>query len=764
MENSEWSKYKAIIKKVDVKENLISEKKKSLPERITKKAFEKVDFNSEEIISNPLKSSLFDNYDLVKIIDYTETVSLYLIKDIVKDELFILKKILKDTIDELYEKVINDEKEKKKDCLKIENDGDSSDIINFFIDDEYFYLLFKYKENKNIEEIKTYPSIGKILNNRYMVLKGISCKSSALVYLVWDLSLKKYWALKEIKSEDYSGEEEIKRNFKAQAKNLTSLKHPNLPEIFDFFVEEKKLYLVMEYLTGKNIQELIIEVKDNYFAESQVMPWAITLCDVLNYLHNLPEPFIFNDLKPDNIIITDKGELKLIDFGIGRIFGKEKDRARYVQLSEGYTSQEQWFGKADLRNDIYSLGVTLYHIFSGIHPREIAPHFPPLEQFNPSVSPALNKIIMKSLHPEAKKRYQSVEKIKKELIKLYNTKKIQNYIKKAKEWENKGNFMKASLEYTKALELEENYNILIAIAKSYEKIGLNEAALEHYNKILKYKIPEKLRRTILAKLHIINKKMEGENFSDRKSHIYDTIPIDINDEYIKIEEDIKAKLICYRQGKGGKSVPIYKDLTSIGRARTNDLSLGYDHQVSSRHAQIICEYNNFFIEDLGSTNNTYVNGFEINSRTELNSNDKIQIGSTVLIFAKKATGVRDEEKAAISPGSPSDPAKLIYYKYGRRKISVPLNKDLIKIGRARNNDIALEYDLEVSAVHAQIIREGNNYFIEDLKSTNSTYINDVKINEKTKLMNNDIVKIGYVNFTFLSPHSKYSKPLLKFLF
>lgn len=233
-----------------------------------------------------------------------------------------------------------------------------------------------------------------------------------------------------------------------------------------------------------------------------------------------------------------------------------------------------------------------------------------------------------------------------------------------------------------------------------------------------------------------------------------------------------AELIYERQGKGKVTVPLNKDCMNIGRDRGNDLLLDYDTQVSSKHARILSEGKKFFIEDLGSTNKTFVNNVQVNARTELTHNSQVKIGNTLFTFlnppeqdgtvmvnsAFPSTVPQLIPPTMFSVNSPTVPqsiksiplnVELTYERQGKGKISVPLNKEVIKIGRSPDSDILLDFDSQVSTKHAQISSSEKKFFIEDLGSTNKTFINDIEISVKTQLKTGDRIKIGSTIFTFI---------------
>ena len=144
------------------------------------------------------------------------------------------------------------------------------------------------------------------------------------------------------------------------------------------------------------------------FSEEMVVEWAKTLCDVYIYLHeHKPNPIIYRDMKPSNLMKTPEGTVKLIDFGIAREYKVDAKSDTLLLGTKGYAAPEQeGLAQTDERSDIYSLGVTLYHLLTGISPRE-ALGFKPLRQIDPQFSEGLEIIIRKCVMPDPKDRYQS---------------------------------------------------------------------------------------------------------------------------------------------------------------------------------------------------------------------------------------------------------------------------------------------------------------------------------------------------------------------
>ncbi len=261
--------------------------------------------------------------------------------------------------------------------------------------------------------------IGKTLQNRYQVIEKISTGGFSMIYKVKDLNLGKYLVLKEMKNIK-ENKDKVKEFFKREASILRDLKHENIPTVIDYFIIEDKPYLVMEYIEGKTLMEILKE-KGKPFHEKEILDWAIELCDVLNYLHYRNEPVVFKDLNPNNIILSSKRKIVLIDFGISRIF--KPDEEQTICYTPGYEAPEQSDkadGKATPLSDIYSLGATLHHLLSGKPPKDIRKNniFPPVQEYNSLVSSDINNIISKALQPEPENRYKSIREMKDDLNKL----------------------------------------------------------------------------------------------------------------------------------------------------------------------------------------------------------------------------------------------------------------------------------------------------------------------------------------------------------
>jgi len=259
---------------------------------------------------------------------------------------------------------------------------------------------------------------GAILQNRYEIVKVLGVGGMGAVYLTRDLrfsGVTRMCAIKEMISS--TPDPQVRRlavqSFEREANLLVQLNHIGIPSISDFFTESVRSYLVMEYVEGQNLEDLL-ESTEGMLDEKTVLSWAIQICDVLVYLHTQEPPVVFRDLKPSNIMLRQQSnKVALIDFGIAKVF--EAGQKGTMIGTEGYSPPEQYKGIADPRGDIYALGATLHHLLTKRDPRLEPPftfHEEPPRLLNPNLSEETNNVIMKTLEYEPDKRYQSAQEMK----------------------------------------------------------------------------------------------------------------------------------------------------------------------------------------------------------------------------------------------------------------------------------------------------------------------------------------------------------------
>jgi serine/threonine protein kinase len=259
---------------------------------------------------------------------------------------------------------------------------------------------------------------GAKVHERYTVERVLGRGGMSVVYLVSDLRLPgSLWALKEMGAHlpaDLAAV--VMTQFRTEAAILSHLSHSRLPSVIDFFDSGGKSYLILEYLQGQTLAALQAE-SPTPFSQERVQKWAFELCDVLQYLHSQNPPVIFRDIKPDNIIVDSEDHLKLIDFGIARLFAPGKAQDTIVIGTPGFAAPEQYGrGQTDERSDIYSLGATLYCLATGRNPQERPFSFSIPSSINPAVTPRIDTVIMTCLDLDPMRRYQSIEAVRKALL------------------------------------------------------------------------------------------------------------------------------------------------------------------------------------------------------------------------------------------------------------------------------------------------------------------------------------------------------------
>ncbi|MCL5036875.1 MAG: protein kinase [Chloroflexi bacterium] len=248
------------------------------------------------------------------------------------------------------------------------------------------------------------------------------------VYLCEDVnSPGSRWAVKELQPAPFmdTGEQEACRiMFYREAEFLEKLSHPSIPKFKEHFTEDGRSYLVMEYIQGKTLEDILKEEKLPV-SEPEAINLGLALCHVLNYLHSQKPPVLFRDLKPANIMMTPEGRLMLVDFGIARCFVTEQRTDTFRMGTVGYASPEQYggMGGTDARSDIYSLGALLHYLLTGRNPEEETPFsFPPAKSLNPGVSVQLDGIITGCLEADRNRRFTATREIEMRLEALRSPK------------------------------------------------------------------------------------------------------------------------------------------------------------------------------------------------------------------------------------------------------------------------------------------------------------------------------------------------------
>jgi len=262
-----------------------------------------------------------------------------------------------------------------------------------------------------------------VLQGRYAIEGTLGVGGMSVVYRGRDLRFKdvvRPCAIKEMfqSAPDSNTRLLNLKNFERESGLLATLAHPAIPKVYDFFEENGRFYLILELIPGQDL-ETALDQAGGPLPEERVARWSAQICDVLAYLHNrTPEPIVFRDLKPSNVMITPEERIVLIDFGIARNLNPG-DRKGTMIGTEGYSPPEQYRGLAEPRGDLYALGATMHHLLTASDPRIETPftfHERPLRQLNADVSPELDAVVARALEYDASARWNSAEEMKNALL------------------------------------------------------------------------------------------------------------------------------------------------------------------------------------------------------------------------------------------------------------------------------------------------------------------------------------------------------------
>ena len=249
-----------------------------------------------------------------------------------------------------------------------------------------------------------------IIGGRYRVKSLIGEGGTAKVYLVEDEGNGREYALKEILRKDAQ-----KAGGALLVRTKERLFHPGLIHLWRAWEEKGKLYFLMDYVKGRNLDEVLRE--RGALPQEMAVDIAMQLCKALVYLHGFQPPLIYRDMKPGNIILQADGKIKLIDLGAARELQK-KHRHDTVPLgTPGYAAPEQFGSRArsDVRSDVYAVGVTLYHMLTGHDPGEPPYEIGRIREWNQGLSPSLERIVIKCTKKWPSFRYQNCETLLKAL-------------------------------------------------------------------------------------------------------------------------------------------------------------------------------------------------------------------------------------------------------------------------------------------------------------------------------------------------------------
>jgi serine/threonine protein kinase len=257
--------------------------------------------------------------------------------------------------------------------------------------------------------------VNTLLQGRYLIVEQIGRGGMGAVYKATDTRLRSTVALKET----LVGGELLLKAFEREAQLLAGLRHPSLPRVSDHFIDESGQFLVMEFIPGDDLATLLIK-RGSPFPTLDVLRWGDQLLDALDYLHSRQPPVIHRDIKPQNMKLTDRGEIILLDFGLAKGAAMQT-RLTGASSIFGYTPHyaplEQIQGAGtDPRSDLYSLAATLYHLLTGQPPTDALTRaaakinddpdpLMPANLLNPDVPGAVASVLVRAMAQNPNQRH-----------------------------------------------------------------------------------------------------------------------------------------------------------------------------------------------------------------------------------------------------------------------------------------------------------------------------------------------------------------------
>lgn len=261
---------------------------------------------------------------------------------------------------------------------------------------------------------------GSQLSNRYQVVKILDVSPLRNIYLVRDIHLRgNTWVIKQMlpTGANSGGSQKMRQRFEQEARLLSSIEHPSIPRILDFFVKDQCFYLVREYIPGTDLGTLTT-LQGGSLAEEDALRLTLPIAELLGFLYRKEVgPSVYRELSLGSLIVTPEGNVRLVDFGFSRLFGKANSLGPV-----DYAAPEQFSGeKTDARTLVYNLGAIIYHLISGYNPGDSPFNLEPLEDLAPRTSDATLKLVEKALQHKPSARFANPEAMVKQIQKARRT-------------------------------------------------------------------------------------------------------------------------------------------------------------------------------------------------------------------------------------------------------------------------------------------------------------------------------------------------------
>ncbi len=436
---------------------------------------------------------------------------------------------------------------------------------------------------------------GTLLVDRYKITRRIGGGGMGSVYLAEDLNLaSRPIAVKEMIEmfADESARVKAIEDFRREAELLACLDHPSIPTIYQYFFDSNRgrYYLVMKYIDGGDLATRQ-RLSGGKIDELTVTKWAIDTCDVLDYIHSRePEPIIYRDLKPANLMIDGRtNRIMLVDFGIAR-FVAPKQKGVTAIGTMGYAPPELFAGQVEKRSDIYSLGATMFHLLTGQDPQDnplLIFDFtknPKPRQINPDITPEMEELICRAVEHKPENRFPSAAAF---------GERLKDHLRFLQEGIRSGRMEVVAPSQSETPP--QNIGPLFTCVNCGRELARDDVFCAYCG------TRQPSKRTT-ARLVVMGTSEMSAQFS--------------------LNTDSESLIGRMDPNRG---IRPEVDLSKYDPAA----------RVSRRHAKIVSQGSQFFIEDLGSANGTFINGTVRLSQGKphvLESGDELKLGETTLKF------------------------------------------------------------------------------------------------------------------------------------
>jgi len=463
------------------------------------------------------------------------------------------------------------------------------------------------------------------------------------VYQSRDIRLSnRYCAIKEM-IDLYSEPEEHERTikeFEREASLLATLNHSTIPQIYDYFMEEDKYYLVMEYVDGMDMNKFMKQYGEK-LSEPKLINIAIQISTVLHYLHTHKPPVIYRDLKPSNIMLAHGDRVVLVDFGIARFLTANLTDITTIGTM-GYVPPEVYEEKIEPASDLYSLGATMFYFLTGVSPQtkpilifDFSKNPLPRE-YNPDITPEMEQLLCRCVAYNVGNRFPSAYALKRELEQIQK-----KYYSGNKSEEEKKDLLTLLQEKKEKIEKKEVVANIVNETKSETFSDFDQLRKEFEEEFKDF-------------LPIIDDVMKEASSSTLDiycvqcySQLSENDPIcphcgteQPNSPFIKVPKSV------LKLDSAHKSFNVIKDITIIGRRDPErrcfpeiDLTpFDKGKHVSRLHARILKLNEEYYIEDIKSKNKVVVNKkylLQSGITHKLNNGDELRIGRLTFHFYKE---------------------------------------------------------------------------------------------------------------------------------